>query len=48
VDCFGQNLLEIIPTSSETTIDLSNFPAGCYLLQSEQAEQKMTKRIVKL
>jgi len=48
VDCFGQNLLEIIPTSSETTIDLSNFPAGCYLLQSEDAEQKMTKRIVKL
>ena len=48
VDCFGQSLMEIIPTSSETIIDLSNFPAGCYLLQSEQAEQKMTKRIVKL
>ena len=48
VDCFGQNLMEIIPTSSETTIDLSKFPAGCYLLQSEQADQKMTKRIVKL
>jgi hypothetical protein len=48
VDCFGKNLIEIIPTSSETTIDLSNFPAGCYLLQSEQADQKITKRIVKL
>ncbi|MCF8329805.1 MAG: T9SS type A sorting domain-containing protein [Crocinitomicaceae bacterium] len=48
VDCFGQRLMEIIPTSSETTIDLSNFPAGYYLLQSEQSEQKMTKRIVKL
>ncbi len=48
VDCFGQNLMEIIPTSSETIINISNFPAGCYLLQSEQAEQKMTKRIVKL
>jgi hypothetical protein len=48
VDCFGQRLMEIIPTSSETTIDLSNFPAGYYLLQSEQAEQKITKRIVKL
>jgi hypothetical protein len=48
VDCFGQNLMEIIPTSSEMTIDLSNFPAGCYLLQSEHADQKMTKRIVKL
>ena len=48
VDCFGQNLMEIVPTSSETIIDLSNFPAGCYFLQSEQADQKMTKRIVKL
>ena len=48
VDCFGQNLLEIIPTSSETIINLSNFPAGCYLLQSEHAEQKLIKRIVKL
>jgi hypothetical protein len=48
VDCFGQSLMEIIPTSSETIIDLSNFLAGCYFLQSEQAEQKMTKRIVKL
>jgi hypothetical protein len=48
VDCFGQRLIEIIPTSSETILDLSKFPAGCYLLQSEQADQKMTKRIVKL
>jgi len=48
VDCFGQNLMEIIPTSSETILDLSNFPAGCYFLQSEQADQKITKRIVKL
>ena len=48
VDCFGQNLMEIIPASSETIINLSNFPAGCYFLQSEQADQKLTKRIVKL
>jgi hypothetical protein len=47
-DCFGKNLMEIIPTSSETILDLSTLPAGAYFLQSEHAYQKINRRIAKL
>ena len=47
-DCFGKNLMEITPTSSETILDLSTLPAGAYFLQSEYAYQKITRRIAKL
>lgn len=47
-DCFGKNLMEITPTSSETILDLSTLPAGAYFLQSEHAYQKITRRIAKL